>query len=131
VNIGGERGCSSPTIRARFGDHYRKSNTCRAAVQCQGSVCVYCFNTSNFSLKISTKDSTEGSNIRPLRVPVRLLKTTNAATLKVRNYTATTTSGIHNEHLRWAWATTPRALLFMASAAHEVFEFCKPLTVIA
>jgi hypothetical protein len=40
-------------------------------------------NTTSFALKTSTKDSTEGSHIRPLTEPVRTLQLTNVRLKRV------------------------------------------------
>jgi len=57
-------------------------------------------NTSNFALKTSTKDSTEGSNTRTLTEPVRTLQMTNATIQKVCYLTLKSASGSHRHTFR-------------------------------
>ena len=56
-------------------------------------------NTSSFALKTSTKDSTEGSHIRPLTKPMGTLQMTNATIQKVYYLTLNSTSGTHRHTL--------------------------------
>jgi len=74
-------------------------------------------NTSNFALKTSTKDSTEGSNTRTLTEPVRTLQMTNATIQKVCYLTLKSASGTHRHTLGGRHGAIGVAyVIFMCSA---------------
>ena len=74
-------------------------------------------NISSFALKTSTKDSTEGSHIRPLTEPVRTLQMTNATTQKACYLTLNSTSGTHRHTLGGgAGAIGVAYVIFISSA---------------
>ena len=84
--------------------------------------------TGTSSRKISTKDSTRASNTRRLRVTVRLLWLTFATTLKVSNYTATSSSGTHRYALGGEAGSHRGYVRYIHVQCSRLgCELCKPL----